>query len=101
MFPQRERGGGEAPAGVGGRRETRRGGAATRGRCAGAAGRASRLGLNEVPTEFPSAKMRGKETGRWAEGSGSESGRLAPAGPRGMPACSRDSSEPAACHSGV
>lgn len=88
-------------AGVGGRRETRRGGAAVRGRCAGAAGRASRLGLNEVPAESPSAKMREKEKGRWAEGSGSESGRSAPAGPRGAPACSRDTSEPAACHSAV
>lgn len=68
-------------AGVGGRGETRRGGAAVRGRCAGAAGRASRLGLNEVLTEFPSAKMREKGKGRWAEGSGSESGRSAPAGP--------------------
>lgn len=57
--------------------------------------RASRLGLNEAPTEFPAAKMRGKEKGRWAEGSGSESGHSAPAGPRGMSACSPDPTEPA------
>lgn len=87
-------------AGVGGRLETRRGGAAIGGRCAGALKRAARVGLNEGPTEFLAAKMRGKEKGRWAEGSGSESGHSAPAGPRGMPACIPGTSEPAACHSG-
>lgn len=72
MFSQRKRGGGEAPGlglpGLAVAWGEGTGGAAVGRLCAGAPGRAARLGPNEVPTEFPAVKKRGKGKGRWEEG---------------------------------
>lgn len=99
MFPQRERGGGEAPAGRAGGRGSRRSppaearGARPLGEGVPGSGRAARPSPNEVPTEFLEAKTRRKEKGRWAEG------KRVRAWPHGTGQAG-GASEPTACNKG-